>query len=277
MSAVKTVLSIIGHLLMFVLLTVITQVGGLIYLLCLLLFAWRKIGGLLPRMVIFAGVYLLLTQVVIPPLAKSNNRVPMPVMQEKSTHVKPHSIWLALACRHYVRPELKEMILSIAEEMQEPYPGVYIEYLDGSFPFFNSFRMLPHLRHDDGTKLDLSFVYKNKKGAYSNGYFSLFGYGFAAKATEEEVDMTAICEEKGHKQYGMVERLVPDQEGKGYEFAMAENATLLRKLSQHPSTFFIFLEPHLKFRLGLMTYHAIRFHGCWAVRHDDHMHVQIKK
>jgi hypothetical protein len=36
----------------------------------------------------------------------------------------------------------------------------------------------------------------------------------------------------------------------------------------------ILLEPHLKSRLGL-TSDKVRFQGCKAARHDDHMHVQI--
>jgi murein endopeptidase len=37
----------------------------------------------------------------------------------------------------------------------------------------------------------------------------------------------------------------------------------------------IFIEPHLKSRLGL-TNSKIRYHGCGAVRHDDHIHIQVK-
>ncbi|SEP44641.1 hypothetical protein [Niastella yeongjuensis] len=36
----------------------------------------------------------------------------------------------------------------------------------------------------------------------------------------------------------------------------------------------VFIEPHLKLRLQL-TNSKIRFHGCQAVRHDDHIHVQL--
>ena len=37
----------------------------------------------------------------------------------------------------------------------------------------------------------------------------------------------------------------------------------------------IFIEPHLKTRWGLKNYQKIRYHGCHAVRHDDHIHVQL--
>ena len=38
----------------------------------------------------------------------------------------------------------------------------------------------------------------------------------------------------------------------------------------------IFIEPHLKQRLGLQKENKIRFHGCGAVRYDDHKHVQLQ-
>ena len=37
----------------------------------------------------------------------------------------------------------------------------------------------------------------------------------------------------------------------------------------------IFLEPHLKDRFGLQS-PKVRFAGCRAARHDDHLHVQIR-
>jgi hypothetical protein len=32
----------------------------------------------------------------------------------------------------------------------------------------------------------------------------------------------------------------------------------------------------LKARWNLTQYDKIRFHGCQAVRHDDHIHTQVK-
>lgn len=37
----------------------------------------------------------------------------------------------------------------------------------------------------------------------------------------------------------------------------------------------IFIEPHLKNRMKLGD-KRIRYHGCRAVRHDDHIHIQLK-
>ncbi len=36
------------------------------------------------------------------------------------------------------------------------------------------------------------------------------------------------------------------------------------------------IEPYLKKSLGLGTESKIRFQGCQAVRHDDHIHLELK-
>jgi hypothetical protein len=37
----------------------------------------------------------------------------------------------------------------------------------------------------------------------------------------------------------------------------------------------IFIEPHLKNALGITDGH-VRFQGCRAARHDDHVHIQVE-
>jgi len=50
---------------------------------------------------------------------------------------------------------------------------------------------------------------------------------------------------------------------------------LIATLSKHPDTGKIFIEPHLKSRLGFANDSKVRFHGCAAVRHDDHIHIEL--
>jgi hypothetical protein len=37
----------------------------------------------------------------------------------------------------------------------------------------------------------------------------------------------------------------------------------------------LFLEPYLKRNLGI-SHAKVRFQGCHSVRHDDHIHLQIR-
>ena len=51
-------------------------------------------------------------------------------------------------------------------------------------------------------------------------------------------------------------------------------AAFISILCKSPLTQKVFIESHLKDRMKLQ-YSKIRFHGCKAVRHDDHIHLQI--
>ena len=58
------------------------------------------------------------------------------------------------------------------------------------------------------------------------------------------------------------------------EFDPDNTKMLLDLIVSNPLTQKVFIEPHLKSRMRLMN-PKIRFHGCRAVRHDDHIHYQI--
>ena len=64
--------------------------------------------------------------------------------------------------------------------MYDKYPGTILNYLEANFPFIDKFPLLPHLSHNDGKKLDVSFHYVNAKtGEHTNVVPSWLGYGFA--------------------------------------------------------------------------------------------------
>jgi hypothetical protein len=49
----------------------------------------------------------------------------------------------------------------------------------------------------------------------------------------------------------------------------------MQTLLAEPAVQKILIEPHLKERLRLQS-SKVRFQGCHAARHDDHVHVQIQ-
>ena len=102
---------------------------------------------------------------------------------------------------------------------------------------------------------------------------TFLGYGLAEKPKKGEFDQPAACEEQGHWQYSIISKLTPAK--KNYEFDASANSRLLQILYRNARIRKIFIEPHLKQRLGLGGVDKIRFHGCKAVRHDDHIHVQL--
>jgi len=61
---------------------------------------------------------------------------------------------------------------------------------------------------------------------------------------------------------------------KQLKFSIKGNHLLLNALLAQAQTSKIFIEPHLKKRLELAN-KKLRFQGCKATRHDDHIHLQI--
>ena len=83
------------------------------------------------------------------------------------------------------------------------------------------------------------------------------------------------CADKGYWQYGLLAYAAAPFKGKKHTFREKETAFLVQQFLKQKAVSKIFLEPHLKYRLGLGKQSRIRFHGCGAVRHDDHFHVQL--
>lgn len=269
----KLIIRSVGGILLFSALTMLTQVGGLVYLLHLALMRLLGIRKRVVRWPAFFALYLFISLVVVPPLARLNNRVPLPVTGYGESVIRPRNLFISLANRNYVRPELKDMLASVADQMAYEYPGLKIEYLDANFPLLEEFRMYPHIRHDDGRKLDLAYIRKGPAGDYVYRYISLFGYGYSVKPLPGETDKPARCAAEGAWQYNIIERYVPDQDRKGHTFAVEENRRLLELIAGHRAVRYVIIEPHLQERTGLQSVENIRSLGCWAIRHDDHIHI----
>jgi len=171
---------------------------------------------------------------------------------------------------------LEVQVIKIARKLKQQNPDRRIVYLDANFPFWSGFPLLPHLSHNDGKKLDLAFLYKDKTtGKIVNGSPSFSGYGVFEAPKKGEANQPNICARKGYWQYGILERVTPH--GQKEQTIIDEQTTkqFLDLLAQNKAIKKIFIEPHLKTRWGLEKYSKIRYHGCHAVRHDDHIHVQL--
>lgn len=92
---------------------------------------------------------------------------------------------------------------------------------------------------------------------------------------KREYNQIAICKKKGNWQYDFPKYLTLGRINQGITFSTKGNRTLANLIVQQKEVGKLFIEPHLKHRLGL-TSSKVRFHGCQAVRHDDHIHFQLK-
>src|SRR5690606_4149881 len=187
----KTVLKIITHFLIFLSLTILTQVGGIVYLLALYIsdifqFDRFKMIGL------FIIVYLVATFVIVPLIAPVFGRTALPL----TGNLRPLNMLTCLLNRHYVRPVLKKQLISIAEQMNSKFDGTRTNYLDANFPFYSGFPLFPHLSHNDGKKVDLAFYYTDvRTGEPSNAAPSLIGYGIYDGPSEAEINYPEKCSE----------------------------------------------------------------------------------
>jgi hypothetical protein len=271
-------MKILGRFIWFLVLTVITQVGGLIYLLNLGIhrFAWKpKNRKWLKRQFSFIVLYVSICLMIVPPLARLHHRQPLPWY--KVTSLQPQN-WFTIACnRHYVHTNLYSVITQVADDFSttSAHNGapLILNYLDANFPFLDGFPLIPHLSHNDGKKLDLAFRYYSKdKHLPMNQTVSLLGYGVYVRPSPGEIDQTTICKQS-RWQYDITKYMgIPIHDNMIYDGG--ETKRLMTLLAEADIKK-IFIEPHLKNRMGINS-DKIRFHGCHAVRHDDHIHVQVR-
>lgn len=266
-------LQLLVHTLLVLLLTALTQLGGVLWLLCYWLAGrWkgRRIGRAL---LLFVPLYLVCTAAVLPVAAGYFGRTPLPVFATAT--LKPVSLWYPLLNRHYVTPNTKRALLEVADQLRQQHPGTALHYLDAGFPLFRNFPLLPHLSHNDGRKVDLAFFYLNPDGTETDQKPSQSGYGVFEGPRQGEEATAETCRDKGYWQYSYPQYLTMGSRP-SLQFDAKRTQAVLQLLLQQPEIGKIFLEPHLKARLGLAGADKIRFHGCGAVRHDDHIHMQTR-
>lgn len=268
------------RIIVFCFLTLLTQVGGLVYMASLLTHPltdrWTsgKYVKVAYRCVSFLLLYLTTTFLIVPLIARPLGRVPLPLTE--TNHLRPLNVLTCVLNRNYVTANLKEATLAVAEQMNDAFPGTTTNYLDANFPFLDDFPLTPHLSHHDGKKLDLAFCYTDAKtGKPSRDCPSFIGYGVCEDPLPGELNTAASCARKGYWQYSLLTKIIPQGRKEDFNFDETRTRKLISLFAQQADVGKIFIEPHLKDRLKLRTT-KVRFHGCQAVRHDDHIHIQLK-
>lgn len=251
------------------LLTVLSQVGGLLLLLIWVLpsrwFCWR-IPAYLGKTLVFVALYLFSSFWILPQLAAWTGREALPL----SGNIRPASWYIPLTNRHYVKPALAQLL----RELSAAHPNQDLYYLDAGFPFWDSFYMVPHLSHADGRKIDLAFQYVHSSTGEQTTPPGWTGYGNYEQPIATEQSHTDMCTKEGFWMYAAMSYFsgpLPAQ----IRVDTEASSTLIKWLAKQAVTEKLFLEPYLKARWGLADAQKVRFQGCHAARHDDHIHLQV--
>ncbi len=245
---------ILLHSLWIAILTAVTQVGGLAWLMAMAM-RWRWIS--------FAFVYACLSGAAVLVAPMVSGREALPCFGDGPLRAQNFA-YCALN-RHYVDADLADVARDLAARVAAQHPGTKTRTLDGNFPFFEDFPLLPHLSHDDGGTLDLAF-YWQQDGTYLPGRSrSPIGYwGYA--------DGPSTCPPRWDDlRWDMpwLQSQLPQM-----DLDRPRMRTALSHLSGDDRVSKILIEPHVQAAMGI-GHPKIRFQGCRAARHDDHIHIQL--
>ena len=260
-------ISVLCLILLVLTLTILTQVGGLVLLITLFIGLFFKRNVALKTTFVFIGIYFLFTFLIIPIVAPKFGRIKV----QENDQVKLVSTLYVLCNRNYVVPELNDLLQNIGAELADDH--IQLNVLDANFPFIDGFPLLPHRSHNDGRKVDLSLVYETSDGQISQEVKSRSGYGVFEEPKGKEPKQYEICKGKGNFYYDLAKYLKLGKVNKDLVFSEKGTRILINTLTSSDIGK-LFVEPHLKQRLGL-SHPKIRFHGCKATRHDDHIHIQL--
>ncbi len=277
------VLSWTLYVLIVATLTVLTQVGGGILLFSTLIvwsiFPIGRLGyikAFATHLLAFAVLYAAICALLIPPLAQINGRVALQCFASDRYAYAALSRLTCLLNRHYAVPEVDAALKRMSRDINEAQPGTVVAYLDVGFPFLNGFPVLPHLSHRDGRDIDLAYFYLGPAGRYLPGEArSPIGYlAFEQPAADTKLP---CAEQRG----GVTLRwdlTWLQSYFSAYTLDRARTAEMLTWLVMEGPAHGVsglIIEPHMSERLGVHS-KLIRFQGCKAARHDDHVHVDFE-
>jgi hypothetical protein len=253
------------------LLTALSQVGGVIYAIALLVrsrvpFARTRVG----LAALFVGLYAL-AWFPIERAAAVGGRVGLPCVERGGLSASVVSCALH---RHYATPDLAEIVAALAGDVDARFDGTVTRALDANFPLFDGVPLPPHLSHDDGEKIDLAFYYV-RDGIYQSGALgSPLGYWKFERPRAGEQD--ACGASAGPLRWDMTwfapstrSELMLDEARTRFALNWLARDGARRGVGK------VFLEPHLAERMRVSG-DVIRFQGCHAARHDDHIHLQLR-
>jgi hypothetical protein len=263
------------HVAVIAFLTALTQIGGAVWLTTLFLRRFLPSNGRAALLALFLGLYAAAT-LTTQQLAPLTGRVALSCFPGRDATLTVRSAFFCALNRNFVAPELADAARAYADHMAKAFPGTMTMALDANFPFVTGFPLMPHLSHDDGRKLDLALYYRDADGNFRNGETrSPIGYFAFQQPAANGPNPCAGRARRLTLRWNMnwLQGAFP-----AWQIEPKRMREALRWLSDEGRAHGIgkiFIEPHIPASLGIAS-DAIRFQGCRAARHDDHVHIQLR-
>ena len=264
------------------LLTLLTQVGGLV-----LWFALPLLGALRRRLRhrgrilangaaagLFLALYLAVSLFLVPPLAALAGRPALPCLAGEAVPLAAQNPLFCLLNRNHARPQVHRFLTGLSTALAAQIPGTRLHYLDAGFPFLDGFPMLPHLSHRYGRDVDLALFWQDRDGGAPRTPPSPLGYWAYAGPEGGE---SRPCRGVASRLRWDLAWLQPLFRGAALDRARTRAMLLwLRNEAGAQGVRKVLVEPHLLERLAVAPGGVLRFQGCHAARHDDHLHVGLR-
>jgi len=266
---VRPLISFLFHTLGVVSLTLLTQIGGLAYLAALLLtmrwrrgvISWQRRTAYLATAIIL--IYAAASIAIIPPLAGMLGR--------ERVSCSSTTLVGCVLNRTYLKPKAIALVSTLDQAMASRFPGSGVTVLEGSFPFLDGFPLPPHLSHHDGRKVDLAYFYRDASGRpIAQGSPSPIGYFHFQQPRPGDREPCAARFTPLRWDFAWLQPKEP-----AWILDKERTRAIVLWLKARPEVTRIFIEPHLADRLGVGG-GKVRFQGCQAARHDDHLHVEVR-
>ena len=261
-------------LLLAVLLTLATQVGGVLLWLCYSLDnllgrgrRWARGAGV---GALFLASYAAATFVVLPAVAPSHGRERLPCFEQPGAPYAAASWVYCAANRTYASATIRATLDDLSRHLADRFPGSRLTYLDAGFPFLDNVDMPPHPGRDDGNWIDLALFYRDRPaaGAWPLGYFAYA----PARRLETEPVCIGIAGWRRQDLDGIQDRFA------GLDLDIERNRAMVAYLADErtaPQVRRVATELYLKDAFGV-TSDIVRFAGCDNIRHDDHIAVAVR-
>lgn len=187
-----------------------------------------------------------------------------------STPLEPVRPYYCRRDRHFTTPSVREALVDAAAAMRARYPGEVLRFMDASGPAGEK-PFPPHLSHGDGRQIDLGLYYTDARGVPMKTFPATDRYGGYWPAEPPGPGEEIAC--PGGRE-GRAEKPDPPAD-RPWRLDEARTEALVRILIADPRVKRVLIEPHLERRFGLWGHPKLRFAGCQAARHDDHIHVDF--